>query len=84
MNYGRDYDFSVPFLTQYATLYKRVPKAALIHKSAANAQFANYLDSVKNVYLSYSTIWGSEDVFFSKNVDGSHWIFDSFNGAMRT
>lgn len=79
LEYGRGYDFSVPFFAQYTDLYKQVPRAALIHRNAVNAQFANYLDGVKNVYLSYSTIWGSEDVFFSKNIDGSHWIFDSFD-----
>lgn len=77
--FGTPYNFSVPFFEQYRNLMKRVPLIALAHRDAYDSQYANYITEVRNVYLSYSTIYGSENVFYSKNIDKSRWIYDSLD-----
>jgi hypothetical protein len=80
MSYGFAVDFSTPFLAQYRELLGKVPRQGLMHgPGVIDAAYANYIDEAKSVYLSYSVIKGSEHVFYSKNVDKSEWIFDSFD-----
>ncbi|MCR4328153.1 MAG: hypothetical protein NUV53_01410, partial [Patescibacteria group bacterium] len=76
---GKEYDFTKPFFTQYEELFKNVPRIALEGKNSLNCDYANYLENVRNVYLSYSVIFGSEDVWYSKNIDHSRWVMDSFD-----
>ncbi|MBP9711792.1 MAG: hypothetical protein KBD55_02040 [Candidatus Pacebacteria bacterium] len=77
-SYGRDYDFSKPFFTQFKELQNAVPRSALWQRNCTNSEYANMVAESKNVYLSVSVTNGSSDVFYSKAIDASFNIMDSY------
>ena len=78
--HGQDYDFSKPFFLQWKDLFDKVPRQSVWSiGSCVDSEYANFIQNVKNVYMSYSTIWGCEDVYHSSNVDGSKKIVDSYS-----
>jgi hypothetical protein len=78
MEYGCEYDFNKTFFAQFRELMNKVPRAALAKNgNNINAEYSNIVQDVKNVYLSSSVIWGSEDVYYSSQVDKSKNIIDS-------
>lgn len=76
--YGRPYDFSKPFFAQFDELSRVVPRLALWQRNVVNSDYSNMIGECKNVYLSSSVVLGSENVFYSKSIDASFNIFDSF------
>src|SRR3989344_9234728 len=70
-SYGRDYDFSKPFFEQLKEFFDSVPHIALWQRNAINSDFSNFVAESRNVYLSISVTQGSENIFYSKFVDGS-------------
>ncbi len=80
LDYGREYDFSRPFFEQFQELFKVVPRPAIAQNGTnINSEYANIIQDVKNVYLSCSVIWGSENVYYSTNVTSCKDVWDSFN-----
>ncbi len=78
--YTQDYDFSQTFFKQWKALFNKVPRQSLWHLGdCVDSDYANFVYNTKNVYLSSSITTGSEDVFFSNNVDNSKKIIDSYN-----
>lgn len=78
IEYGREYDFSKPLFQQFKELSHEVPYMALQIRNSVDVPYANFVADGKNVYMSFSTVEGSEDVFYSKNIDSSRKIVDSF------
>ncbi len=78
-SYGREYDFSKPFFEQWKELSAVVPRLALWSRNMVNSDYTNLSGESKNVYLSISVIFGSENVFYSKAVDASFNIYDCHN-----
>ncbi len=76
LSYGREYDFSRPFFTQWHDLFVATPKQGVHQSNAQNADFSNYSHDSKDVYLSYSTVYGSEYIYYSKNSDTSRYLVD--------
>jgi CxxC-x17-CxxC domain-containing protein len=77
--FGRDYDFSRPFFTQFRELLAEVPCQAVFLIDVVSSPYANFAAWGKNLYLSYSTL-DSENVFYSKIVgEKSHNVFDSYD-----
>lgn len=77
--YGREYDWNTPFFLQFRKLIEDVPRPALVqHRAVVNADYANFVLDVKNVYLAVSVLY-SENVFYSKLADYCKECFDSFN-----
>ncbi len=79
LSYGREYDFSRPFFVQLKELFDKVPHTALFHRNVTGSEYSNWCAESKNVYLSVSVTNHSENVFYSKSIDGSFNIFDSYN-----
>jgi len=77
--YGRDYDFARPFFEQFADLLQVVPRLAMWQRNVINSDYSNMVGESKNVYLSCSVVVGCENVFYSKSVDASFNVFDSYN-----
>ena len=77
--YARDYDFSRNFFEQYVELLNVVPQKSLWQRNAINSEYSNMVGESKNVYLSASVTAGSENVFYSKHIDGSSNIVDCYN-----
>lgn len=77
--YGKEYDFSRPFFEQLKELFDSVPHLALWQRNVINSEYSNMTGESKNVYLSVSVVLGSENIFYSKSIDASSNIFDSYN-----
>lgn len=79
-SYAQEVNFNKPFFEQWNELFKEIPKESLRQVGKCiNSEYTNYVDDVKNVYLSSSVIWKSEDVFYSDITNNSKNIVDSFN-----
>ena len=77
--YGREYDFSRPFFEQLKDLFNSVPHLALWQRNTINSDYSNMCGESRNVYLSVSVVLDSENIFYSKSIDTSSNIFDSYN-----
>ncbi|MFA5783089.1 MAG: hypothetical protein WC868_12555, partial [Bacteroidales bacterium] len=77
--YSKEYDFSKSFFQQFKELSAIVPRVGIWQRNVINCPYSNMCAESKNVYLSISVILGSENVFYSRTVDKSLNIFDSFN-----
>ncbi|MCF7833844.1 MAG: hypothetical protein K9L98_02765 [Candidatus Pacebacteria bacterium] len=77
--YALDVDFNKDFFTQFNELFKNVPRPAVGQNGKnINSEYANMIQDVKNVYLSYSVIWDSENIFYSNNISKSKDIYDTY------
>ncbi|MCX6724413.1 MAG: hypothetical protein NT155_04605 [Candidatus Staskawiczbacteria bacterium] len=81
VDFGREYDFSRQFFKQMAELWNAVPRMNLFQRNSIDCEFTNMVGESKNVYLSYSVVERSENVFYSKFVDKSFNIFDSYGAT---
>ncbi len=78
--YSKDYDFNKTFFNQWNELFNTIPRQSLWQfGDCLNSKYANFVYFSKNVYLSSSVIGGSEDVYFSNNIDNSKKVIDSYN-----
>jgi len=73
MQYGRDYDPTQQFFPQFDQLLKAVPRNSLFNSNTENCDYANYIDSCKNCYMSFVTYYQSENVHYS------YWLYNSKN-----
>ncbi|MFA6533969.1 MAG: zinc-ribbon domain containing protein [Patescibacteria group bacterium] len=57
--FGREFDFSRPFFSQYDELLKAVPRAGTVQAGGniVNSDYCNYLGDAKNSYLCYGSIF---------------------------
>lgn len=84
LSYGRDYDFSKPFFSQFKELIRVVPRIALQIDKCVDCDYTNQIVNCKNCYLVFSA-GGDENcrydyrVNFSKNVHDSFVVFESEN-----
>ncbi len=64
MQYGRDVDFSKPFLAQWNELFKVVPEPNLAQKNCVDSNYANYVLNLKNCYF-VASMDGGEDCAYT-------------------
>ncbi len=83
MKYGRDFDFSRPFMEQFEEMWREVPKMARIQQGEIeNSTFTNATADLKNCYLVFSTI-GAEDCLYglscsySRDCVDCRWVLNS-------
>ena len=79
IKYSKEYDFSKSFFQQFKELATVVPRVGIWQRNVINCPYSNMCAESRNVYLSISVILGSENIFYSRTVDKSFNIFDSFN-----
>ena len=60
LTYGRDYDFSKPFFTQFNELLRSIPMPSLFNSRSHQTVYANHTGEVKNAYM-VSACWGGEN-----------------------
>lgn len=77
--YGSKFDENTNFFVQFKSLIEKVPRLALFQRNLLDSPFTNMSAESRNIYLSYSAVAGCEDVYYSKNLDGSRISFDSLN-----
>ncbi len=84
LKYGRNYDFSKPFFSQFKRLLNDVPRVALQVDKCVDCEYTNQIVNCKSCYLNFSAN-GDENcnymyrVNFSKNVHDSFVVFQSEN-----
>ncbi|MFH0712493.1 MAG: hypothetical protein V2A55_01405 [Candidatus Jorgensenbacteria bacterium] len=76
LDYGRDVDFSRPFLEQLGELFREVPRSALSTILLENSDYSNNATGLKNCYFLFNSNY-SEDSAYGNGVDSSRDIFDS-------
>jgi len=88
-SYGREYDFSRPFLEQFKELSRKVPRYATLNMQSTNCDTCSLVYSSKNCYLSLvnasedcSYVHGfklrnSLDIYWGLNLDLSYECVDS-------
>jgi hypothetical protein len=77
MIYALDYDFSKSFFEQYKKLLQIVPRPSLIQSNSINSSFGNYIESVSNVYLSYSV--KGEHLYYCRNITDAKQLYDCYD-----
>jgi len=91
LNYGKDYDFSIPFFTQFQSLQKAVPRVNLYRDNFVLSDYCNYGLDFKECYLLFGgkgnerVYFGNQvvessdslDVAFSAKIEFSYEIFES-------
>ena len=50
-DFGAEYDPKRPFFEQFAELWQRVPKLALVHMNSINSEYVNHTADTKNCYM---------------------------------
>ncbi|MBI4836576.1 MAG: hypothetical protein HY817_04935 [Candidatus Abawacabacteria bacterium] len=80
MNYGREYDFSRPFFSQFGELLQAVPLPSryVITSTIENSDYVNGVTGAKNCYLVFNCTNG-EDIMFSRVINQCKNMLDSFN-----
>lgn len=74
--YGRDYDFGIPFFKQLKDQFKIIPRPFRFgFGNLVNSDFTNFSKDNKNAYLSYS-VTDCEDVMYSETIDKSKNTLD--------
>lgn len=90
MDYGQEYDFSVPFFDQFRSLQTRVPRANLYQTNFIKSEYCNYGLDFKECYLLFGghsnerVYFGnqvfdsrdSQDIAFSEKAEFSYELFE--------
>ncbi len=77
MQYGKDYDFSKPFLEQFRDLYHAVPWTNVHSFGSVNSEYSSAIFS-KNCYLCFDSGY-AEDSAYSVTLQKSKQCFDIIN-----
>ncbi|MFA6534586.1 MAG: hypothetical protein WCT37_05485, partial [Patescibacteria group bacterium] len=70
LDYGREFDFTRPFFSQFAELQKVTPHFSMYNMNPVNSDFINYARDNKNCYLCFSMV-KNEDCYYCQNTDNS-------------
>lgn len=76
MDYGRDFDFNIPFFEQFAELNAQIPQQNLMQSSNENCPYTTGTGSCKNCYL-INCSENDEDCYYGKLIQSSRDIMDS-------
>ena len=75
ITFGKNYNFSEPFLKQFQSLLKEVPRRALNNIKSLNSEYTNYAVANKNCYLGFSILY-SEDCAYGSRILHCKECFD--------
>ncbi|MDD5769951.1 MAG: hypothetical protein PHE25_03205 [Candidatus Gracilibacteria bacterium] len=78
LDYGRDFDFSKSFFSQFEQLLNEIPQLGLLVANNLNSEYVNYSANVKNSYLIFASSQ-NEDSMYSRWIMNSKKIVDSNN-----
>ncbi|MFA6301335.1 MAG: hypothetical protein WC609_03220 [Candidatus Paceibacterota bacterium] len=90
IDHGREYDFSIPFFSQFSSLQSRVPRANLYQTNFILSEYCNYGLDYKECYLVFGgtnnerVSFGNQifyshdslDISFSEKIEFSYEIFE--------
>ena len=75
MSYGREYDFSIPFFSQFRSLQSKVPRVNLYRDNFVLSDYCNYGLDFKECYLLFGGK-GNERVYFGNQIANSRDSMD--------
>ncbi len=75
VDYGKEYDFAIPFLSQFRSLQYKVPRQNLYRDNFVNSDYCNYGLDFKDCYLLFGGKL-NERVYFGNQVIDSRDSFD--------
>ncbi|MFA6533674.1 MAG: zinc-ribbon domain containing protein [Patescibacteria group bacterium] len=75
LDYGRDYDFSKSFFSQFAELYRAIPHMALIQLNCYNSDYCNIIGNAKGCYMMFGCV-NSENCLYGHVVWQCHDCYD--------
>ena len=75
MSYGREYDFSIPFFSQFRSLQSKIPRMNLSQDNFVLSDYCNYGLDFKECYLLFGGK-GNERVYFGNQVVDSRDSLD--------
>lgn len=78
--FGKDYDFSKPFFTQFNELLHSVPLPNLFNGRCVNSSYSNHVGEMKNAYLTFAA-WISENIMYSAKVGDSKECVDCLSAV---
>ena len=64
LEFGRPFDFSKDFFTQFSELMRNVPRINVVNKNSERSEYCNNVSNHKDCYLEMSG-YGSENVMYS-------------------
>ena len=67
LDYGRDYDFNVPFFKQFSELQKTVPRPASYSTANIESEYCNHTAHMKRGYLMFGS-WFNENCGYGQTV----------------
>ncbi len=76
LSYGRDYDLSQSFFSQFVNLRSVVPRFNLFNRDCENCDFVNYAPHCKNGYLIFGS-WFSQDCYYGQSLNECRDSLDS-------
>ena len=82
MEYGRDIDFSRPFLEQVRELWADVPDIALLNINPVNSEYCSITEGNKNCYLVFGGDFNQDTlystyIFRSRDSMDTYWVQNS-------
>jgi hypothetical protein len=77
-DYGRDYDFSKPFFTQFAELAKVAPRLQMWIVNSTNSDYSNYVVESNDCYLCFTALGGNERCSYCSYLQHSTECFDCY------
>jgi len=77
LDYGREYDFTRPFFTQFRELLEAVPVASVFSNNVVDSPYTNHVGNLKDSYLTFAT-WECENVNYSDKAIQSKDSFDVY------
>src|SRR3989344_2743234 len=80
--YGREYDFSRPFVEQFAELQKVVPRIAMLGKNSTRSEYTNHSSDNKDCFMCSSAM-GCENVLYSDFIFTSRDSLDCMSVYMK-
>ena len=82
MDYGREYDFLIPFFSQFRSLQSKVPRANLYQTNFVLSEYCNYGLDFKECYLLFGG-YNNERVYFGNQILDSRDSLDiAFSGKV--
>ena len=80
MDYGRDYDFSKTFFSQFKNLMGEVPMPAVFNGETANSLYTNHVGWMKDCYLLFGS-WEDENCAYSNKLSFSKDCLDILSSS---
>ncbi|MEI8174728.1 MAG: hypothetical protein WCG28_02135 [bacterium] len=75
LDYGSDYDFTVPFFEQFKELLKKTPRPSSYSTANLNSEYGNHTAHMKNSYLMFGS-WFSENCGYGQTIIKSKDCWD--------